>query len=330
VWDAGLEQYHRSIKAGDQFCNVGYLKPTPQGSVFGVVCHTYDFVEVIEWSMIDGGVRASKVVRLPSDHGDVLQARFSIAPSGNMIAIAGADEVLVHDIPSSKSVCRIAASNDTGEPTEVAFDGQGNLICGWSSGSVSLYDVTTGEPMRELDKHPSSVTAMCVSDDRAWVATGSAHGDVHVSGQAPAQEIQKLPSTGIAVTALSLSHDKTRLFIACANGQLASWSIPENKEAWKTTAEGQPITCMNVNRDGQLLATGGEDNQVRLWNANTGELNAEFVCSGGRITAIKFSHDGKYLISGTTDGRVMIWDVLHYSPQMNYDYNVFTNDQVSR
>jgi WD40 repeat protein len=155
----------------------------------------------------------------------------------------------------------------------------GFLLAGADDGSVRLYSLKTGGPVRQLKGHTNRVAKVAFSADGKKALTVS----------------------GWKVTPGKLERgedDSVRL-----------WDIATGKELKAFKGSGGPLECVALSPDGKHVAAGGIDGKVRLWNVASGAEVLTLAGHSRNVTAVAFFPDGRRFLSASHDGTVRFWSL---------------------
>jgi WD40 repeat protein len=139
------------------------------------------------------------------------------------------------------------------------------------SGEVCLWDVATGQLMRNLHGHQRWLECVAFDREGAILYTGGGTHD---------------------------SPGEVRLWNGKRGG---GWVVPN--------AHGANISCAAWSSDGALLATGSNDRSIKLWDGATGKLQGVLTGHEGVVRSLAFSLDNKKLLSGGDDQTARLWDL---------------------
>src|SRR6266851_1407291 len=168
-------------------------------------------------------------------------------------------------------------------------------------------------------------TALALSADGAFLAAGTATGEVRLWGAADRTPLLAAQAHTGAVVTVALSADPRSASSAGQGGWLlASGSVDGTVRLWDASSTGQGAGCAQpratldghsgavwgvaLSGDGRLLASGGLDGTVRLWEAGSDQPVATLHGHTGVVFGVALSRDGGLLASGGVDGAVKLWE----------------------
>ncbi len=198
-----------------------------------------------------------------------------------------------------------------GEVTSVAFSPDGRTVAtGGQDGVVRLWDVATGNEIRELTGHTAEVNAVAFSPtDNSLVASASGDGTLRIWNTATGTLRTTLRGHTAGVLAVAFSPDGTVLASGSVDKDVRLWRVPSGEPLMTLSGHRWLVVALAFSPDSSILASGSWDNSVRLWDVDDGqELR---VLRGHRnfVRAVAFSPDGRTLASGSWDTTVRLWDV---------------------
>jgi RNA polymerase sigma factor (sigma-70 family) len=147
------------------------------------------------------------------------------------------------------------------------------------SGTVSLRDLSTGQPRTLTTKHGTRA------------------------------------NYGFGISAIVFTRDGHTLLTAGRGGEIKVWdattlqpihTIPNASRSW--------IETMAVTADGRTVASGGQDNLIRLWDLATGKERSPADGLTGEVSGVGFSVDGKVALTFCADNTLRVWDAATGRP----------------
>ena len=208
-----------------------------------------------------------------------------------------------------------------------------------------LLSIYQGKEINRLEAHDLEISAMAVSADGNYIASGGWDNTIHlwkldgtrIGSQEHAAEVMgvsisadgKIVASGdnagtikiwyvddsrtetipnsIGVTDVQFSPEGNVLAIATKDGTIRLWHLSENR--WIEMAEGHQRRATQVafSPDGTWLASASEDSTVVIWNAKTGQRLGRFEHHSAPVTSLSISPDGQTLASGDRSGQIHLW-----------------------
>ena len=168
--------------------------------------------------------------------------------------------------------------NPISESCSIALSPDGNLLAAgctprWSElGHVALWDVKTGDMIKELQGHEFGINSIAFSPDGKLLASG-----------------------GWGYHTIILWDVKT-------------WD--RIKELHRNQDNHSPIYSVAFSLDGKLLAAGSDDYSIILWDVAAGKNIKTLKGHSGSVKSVVFSPDGKMLASVSSDKTIVLWDMV--------------------
>jgi WD40 repeat protein len=175
--------------------------------------------------------------------------------------------------------------------------------------TLKVWDAETGQMMRTLPGHTSTVGTVAYSPDGRWLASGSLDTTVKVWDATTGQLLRTLlPGQSKFVQSVTFSRDGRWLASGSQDGSLKVWDAATGQVKWTLPGPGHPeLSNVAFSPDGRWLAS-GLDKTVSVWDAATGQLVRTLPGHTGVISNVAFSPDGRRLASGSSDETVKVWE----------------------
>ena len=224
-----------------------------------------------------------------------------------------------------------------GPITALLFDG-GTPSMLWSGGDDRLARQWTVREdgslarVRTLDEHLGGISALQVSADQRWAATGTTSGEVMLwprgtrrrrgrkKKKAKAVALPPIALVGHRETIASLAFtDDGEWLVSAGGGGLRMWDLGAKDPS--VTSIVLPGHSGDVTRmamaAGMRAVTGATDNTLRVWDLEKSQKVIDSAVLSGHtdsVRAVAVSKDGLRVVSGADDGTVRVWDALGRSP----------------
>jgi uncharacterized protein (TIGR03067 family) len=193
--------------------------------------------------------------------------------------------------------------------TGLAFLSQGRAVSTSGDKSLRLWNVATGELLRQWDDAPGRTpTSLAVSADERLAATGCFDGAINVWGLDAEQRLRRISAHTKPVHDLTFTPNGRQLLSVSADETVRVWDVETGTEVRRIDSLKGP-RCVAVSPDGRWLVVGCYSWHVAIFNLETAALAKELKAVGGAVLDVTFCPDGRQVAAGTQDGHVVIWDV---------------------
>ncbi|MFP3905160.1 MAG: WD40 repeat domain-containing protein, partial [Armatimonadota bacterium] len=236
-----------------------------------------------------------------------LQACFAILLFGFTITVAEAENAQRPEL---------ALQIDHGDRVlDIDYSDDGRLLASCSRDQTAkLWDARTGELIRTLRGHVTSVNAVAISPDKSRVATGAGlvKGKVCVWDIDSGQLLRTLAGPPGAAHALEWISD-TRLAAGYAAGSVVLWDVSNGEKGTELTV-GTPVSHLYLSAAGDVLyAVGNPDvlgdfgallgvGGVRAWEAATWEQKWDPIEIETGISCLATTADDSIIAIGEREG----------------------------
>jgi RNA polymerase sigma factor (sigma-70 family) len=228
------------------------------------------------------------------------------SPDGKSIAAGSAGRGLsLWDAATGKQV---RPFNRAHQFSTIAFSPDGKTLVA-AGAVVALYDVATGEVLRNLGDGKLPSLAAAFAPDGKAVATADFNGDIVLWDPATGKQLRSLKGHDCRASSLAFAPDGKLLASAGREGPIRLWDPAAGAEVRRLTGHtGKGVARVAFSPDGKRLASSGWDQTVRLWDVATGQEVRTLQVMDLGVSPLAFAPDGKALASGHTDGTVVLWD----------------------
>jgi WD40 repeat protein len=262
-----------------------------------------------------------------SGHGsDVTEVLF--APDGQTLVSSSDDgSIIKWNVEGNLPIGRLITDQLT-DIQSLAFSPDGQTLASGScsdydpggscnAGEIILWDVTTGEELKQLLGHEASVRSIAFSPDGQTLASGSSDTTVILWDVASGKQVGA-PLTGHEdeVRSVAFSHDGQMLASGGGDGVIL-WDTASGQPLRGPLAGSEASSALSVafSPDDQTLASGGYDQAVVLWDTASGQpLGEPLFGPTDSVNVVAFSPDGQLLASGSEDSTIRLWDTATQQP----------------
>jgi WD40 repeat protein len=181
-------------------------------------------------------------------------------------------------------------------------DNRRYVVTGSSDKKSRVWDVDTGQKVRELIGHEGMVTAVAVTPDGRYAVSGSEDCTLRVWRLADGKEICNRHPRISFVKCVAIAPDGRVAVSSFGDGTLTVWDTDSWSERWSVEGHRHAVTGVAVSPNGRWVLSAGWDNMARLWDLETGQHLATFTCDGA-ANSCAFVDDFRIVV-GDSGGRV--------------------------
>lgn len=269
-----------------------------------------------------------------------------LLPTGNATFLSLSDDSVLRHwqlpvVPPRKLIALPAAA-----VTLSLVPGQTQAYVLTAGQPVRLFNLQTGEQLREFPALGNDVTRAAVSSNGAWLAAGAANGEVRLANSGDAVVTGKVAGHEGAVTDVAVHADAQRFASAGQDGSVRFWKLPtatkplaghaaatrgvqssvggqwsltwsddKTVRVWAAgggaqqqfTQHAQPVRVAGIRADDALVATGDAEGVVWIWNPANAAVEGYVAAHGGAVQGLAFSADSSLLVTSGADGLVRGW-----------------------
>jgi WD40 repeat protein len=242
----------------------------------------------------------------------------TLSPDGTELAIPVAGLKYI-DMATGRVIRELTHSN-VGQV--LAWSGDGRTIAQASGNVLVLTDAATGNTLRTLSGHQSTVRVAAFSPDSKIIATGdwgSRSNDIILWDAATGVQRLRLVGAHSSVTSLAFSDDGSMLLSSGWDNSVKLWSVSsgvsirhlEIRPGWinrDIDQLGWVDAAIFLAKDSQIAAS-ARDGSIKILDTRSGKVIHGWEGHPGGTYALAVSPGGNVLASGGNDGSVRLWDI---------------------
>jgi WD domain, G-beta repeat len=251
--------------------------------------------ECSTWELDTDGCRVSSVRLPPFDQS-------ALASGTPKAAVASEKGILVSDLlAGSKFELPVDPANRAFAVAATADGAQ--VAYGQQMGNLTVVEVTSKKTLAQITGTGSRITALALSEDGAFLVSGSNGGTVRIHRIAPKPEkLGEGADHRGAVVALAAAAKGQAFASADESGQVILWGKAGQKQA-AANVGGRGVKSLLFLGD-HALAAGCADGTLKILNASSGAVLATHALGTAAVTALAFARDKLALAAGTQSGQV--------------------------
>lgn len=205
-------------------------------------------------------------MELELGYGAVSSADVSSGDRSRLLVGTGDRVVLVYDLEREVVIYKFEGFDST--PTTLRFTKDNNVaIVGLENGD--LYKLVLSKNERtKFGSHTEKITAIAVSDDNLFIATGSKDGAVVVWELSTGNEISRFYENRQSITTLSFAHKGAILAAGDTEGRVALFLFLAGQYI-RSIIHTRAVTSISFHPTAKFMAVAALDKTVRFWDIET-------------------------------------------------------------
>ena len=238
------------------------------------------------------------IITLKQLSPDMQQQLTSVLISRSLLILVDIFKALAHPLilQHTSSVLSIAISHN----------GKQALI---GSDIAHLWDLDTGNIIKELTGHTRLVSSVAISPDGKQALIGYYDGAVRLWDLETGNIIAELVGHTGWITSVAISANGKQALTGSYDTIARLWNL-ETRETLKVLqAHTNKVTSVAISPNGKQALTGSDDKTVRYWNLETGETIKELIGHASYVTSVAISCEGKQALTGSLDYTARLWDL---------------------
>lgn len=190
-----------------------------------------------------------------------------------------------------------------------AFSHDGSRVLGSGDSGIRIWDMQSGELLRELNGHDGySQFAVFSPDDRYVVSGGWQDQTLIVWDADTGGELRRLTGHRGGVVRIAFSRDGKRIVSGSEDSTLRIWRLQDGQLL--QTLSGHRGTCGGrFSPDGKQVLSFSHDGSVRLWGAESGEVLHTYVGHEGKLGGCAFGPGTGEVLAWGYDRTIRVWDI---------------------
>jgi WD40 repeat protein len=189
--------------------------------------------------------------------------------------------------------------------------GDKEVLTAHTDGSVTTWDIETGEKKRTFERRGDWARCGAVSPDGKLLATGNNKdkgATVHIWDLATGKVVRSFGDYEREVSSVAWSPDGKRLLATSFDGTIRVWN-PATGDELKRMKQPTAVDSAAWLPDGKrIISTAHDgDNRVRLWDLETGKEVRTFNGHTQPAITVAVSPDGQTALTAAKDGTVRQW-----------------------
>ena len=195
-----------------------------------------------------------------------------------------------------------------------------HFISGNTDGTISVWNLPSGELKSTLKGHKDAVNAVAIASDGKIFASGSDDKTIKIWNLETGENIRTLPGHSDAVVAVAISADGQFLASGSWDKTVKIWNVKTGELIYTLVGHSGIVNSVAIaatpsnpplprGGSGGILASGSKDGSIKLWNLQNGNLIRTLKGNSLSVLSVAFSPDRKTLANGSGDGTINLWNL---------------------
>ncbi|MBV8999229.1 MAG: WD40 repeat domain-containing protein [Solirubrobacterales bacterium] len=181
------------------------------------------------------------------------------------------------------------------------------LVSGSADGTVIVWNLGTGRPLRTLQGDGSQISSVALSPDGKLLAAGDGGGTVTLWNLATGVRQRSITGAVGSVETVAFSPNGRTLAFGGDNDTIELWDLAAARAAGMLRGHTDFVYDVAFSPSGTTLASASADQTVILWSLRTRRVTRVLGGQNGAVSTVAFSPDGRDVASGSDDGSVILW-----------------------
>lgn len=191
--------------------------------------------------------------------------------------------------------------------------------------SIRLWDLKTGQEIRQFNGHENTVSDLVFSSDGNTFFSTSADGTIRQWDVTTGEELKQFSGTGFPILSIDLSPDGSQVLTSdydfdTTTSHLVLWDATSGAEIRRFEGQRDVIFSVDISPDGQLVLStsgpsgpfspGSGNNDIVIWDLATGEVLSTLVGHQDVVFKALFLPDSRRVLSSSGDSSLKLWDAI--------------------
>lgn len=188
---------------------------------------------------------------------------------------------------------------DSGVSITFSPDGS-RLVVGYDDDVIRIWNLNTGNLVRELRGHEAPVIAIAYSPDGKTISSASSDSTVRLWNARNGKLLRIMNDHQSDVGAVAYSPYGQLLASGGWDGQILIWDLKKRTAVSRFKGHTDRISSLAFSPRGKHLVTGSADRSVRIWRIKDGREIDRYTCKHA-VSSVAFSSKDQTVVFATGD-----------------------------
>ncbi|MGK0188154.1 MAG: WD40 repeat protein [Verrucomicrobiales bacterium] len=253
-------------------------------------------------------LKTGEPLKIVTEHiRDIVEIDYS--PSGTFLAsVSSYGIVKLWDTASGKRIRTPSIRHPGRNCSGLRFISESQIATTADDGSIRIWDLDSGNQLKLLQGHSSSVTSIDISLDGKLLASGGRDRTVLLWDLESGNRLATYSAHANAVSSVRFHPEGRILASGDQSGMLRFWDLRSGLLSNSMSACANEISAIDFSPNGHKLAVADADGLVCLFGMGTGKLEAILEGHNGGVSDVAFSQDGTIVATASSDRSVALWE----------------------
>ncbi|NJN62595.1 MAG: WD40 repeat domain-containing protein [Coleofasciculaceae cyanobacterium RL_1_1] len=144
-------------------------------------------------------------------------------------------------------------------------------VSGCDDGSISVWDIRTGETCHRLQAHRTSVKALIMSKDETLLVSSATDRSLKVWDLPSGNLRFDLKPVGDVTISLVIDDQERFLISGTQSGQIQIWDLTDGSLRREIAAHAGVVQALTIDPDGTQIASASTERTIKVWDLETGK-----------------------------------------------------------
>jgi len=174
---------------------------------------------------------------------------------------------------------------------------------------LRLWDLTTGERLREFKGHEGGISAVAVSSGGIFAISGSHDCTLRQWDLRTGEHLRTFKGHENWISSVGISPDNRFAVSGGDDRTLRIWDLMTGDSNCLIDGLRTAVRSIAVSPDSRQAVFGGDDNILRICSLDTGAYIEFNEPHEHWISCVTITPDGRYALSGSLDNTLRLWDL---------------------